>query len=45
MRERRRLRLTMEVTPYLSSYSTMFELKHSQIIVDDSVLTPIYKKI
>ena len=29
--------LTMELTPHLSVYSTMFELKHSQIVVDDGM--------
>ena len=44
MFERRRSRrevLTMEVTPYLNVYSTMFENKHSHIVVDDGMQTYI----
>ena len=40
MRERRRSRrvvLTMEVKPYLNVYSTMFEHKHSRIVVDEGI--------
>lgn len=34
-----RVVLTMDETPYLNVYSTMFENKHSQIVVDDNMQT------
>ena len=40
MRERgrsRRVALTVAVATYLTGYSTMFERKHSQIVIDDSI--------
>ena len=46
MRQRRGLRhvlLTMEATPYLDNYSTMFERTHSQVVVDDGKQTYIHK--
>ena len=40
-RRSRRVVLTTEVTPYVSVYSTMFEHRHSQIVVDDGLQTYI----
>ena len=40
MRERRKLKhvvLTMEVTPFLKVYSTVFEHRHSHILADDCI--------
>ena len=37
--------LTTDVTPHHRVYSTMFEHKHSDIVVDDGTQTYIYKKI
>ena len=48
MLERRRSRrevLTMEVTPYVKVYSTMFENKHSHIVVDDVTQSRIPENI
>ena len=35
----RRLAVTVDVAPHVNIYSTMFEHKHSQIIVDDGKQT------